>query len=213
MTNTNKPSIVTFENVSFSYSAEQPIFEGLSFSLAKGDFAVLLGENGSGKSTLIKLLLGRLTPTSGNISIYSQPVLEKKNWLDVGYVPQKIAISNTHPAKVKELIRDSHICSHLKIDALWDKQFKTLSGGQQQKVLVALALEHNPDLLILDEPTVGIDSQTRTEFYELLSHLAKDHDKTVILVTHDGKVVDPYVTKRLCIDKSNHFSHARCVHD
>lgn len=205
--------IISCKDLTFSYESKKPLLDGITFSLQKGDFALLLGDNGSGKTTLVKLLLKKLKPVSGHIRINGEDINKKKSWRDVGYVPQKMYITSHHPVTVGELITDSHICEHLKIDSLLAKQFHKLSGGQQQKVLVALALQTNPPLLILDEPTVGIDEKSRKEFYSMLAHLVKHHQITILLVTHDSDVASQYVTKKLCIDKNKHFHSARCIHD
>jgi zinc transport system ATP-binding protein len=193
------------------------LLHGLNFSIKAGSFVALLGANGTGKTTLIKLLLGKLVPQVGSISIHGQNPRFIRDWSKVGYVPQRAVFDRNHPATVKELVVEPKICEHLGIRDLFDKQFKQLSGGQQQKVLVALALRHNPDLLILDEPTVGMDERSCKQFYDVLDHLRIHHNKTIVLVTHDVTLIDSYATHILCIDGtskiSKRFSNARCVHD
>lgn len=179
-------SMIEVKKLRFGYTKEDILFENISFSISKGEFVALLGENGVGKSTLVKLLLLAIQPLSG--SVHTLVDTSK-----IGYVPQRMYIDKNHPAKVKELVKDSAICSHLSIEQFLEKQFKSLSGGQQQRVLVALALENNPSLIFLDEPTIGIDSKSKKEFYSLLSHLSKKHGKTILLITHDDHIVSEYV--------------------
>lgn len=205
--------MIEVKDVSFSYKPDIHVLSGVSFSIKKGEFVAMLGANGAGKSTLLKLLLHTLTPRLGTITINGIRSADRKNWEDIGYVPQKMQLDLHHPATVSELLLDTRMCSHLRLTKLMDKQFKSLSGGQQQRVLVALALQNDPSVLLLDEPTVGIDVETRKQFYSLLSHLAKKHDKTILLVTHDTEVVQKYADTLLCIDDQHHFSCARCVHD
>ena len=205
--------MITVKDVTFSYTPDQQLLSGISFSIKKGEFVALLGANGAGKSTLLKLLLNKLQPIKGHLHINKEDVSKKKDWSNVGYVPQKITIDQHHPATVAELLIDTSLCSHLSLENLLPKQYKNLSGGQQQRVLVALALQQNPDVLLLDEPTVGVDTESRKKFYDLLKHLAKGHGKTIVLVTHDNELVQQYVTKQYCIDNQHHFSNARCLHD
>ncbi len=205
--------MIEVSKLHFAYESQKPLWESLSFSIQKGEFVALIGENGSGKSTLLKLLLGKLKPLSGSIS-FSQKTGKQ---VTIGYVPQKVSIDATHPATVSELIIDRSFCSHLGVADLLSLQFNKLSGGQQQRVLVALALANDPQILLLDEPTVGVDLQTRKKFYELLSHLSQKHQKTIVLVTHDVELVEQYASRTLCIDKhfTSHHPHSqvRCVHE
>ena len=118
-----KKDLVVFEKVCFGYDQNNLFLDNISFTLQKGDFALLLGENGSGKSTLVKLLLHKLKPLKGSIFLQGEDVSLKKNWRTIGYVPQKVMITANHPVKVSELISDPHICKHLSIDSLQEKQF------------------------------------------------------------------------------------------
>jgi zinc transport system ATP-binding protein len=211
----NNPILIELHNVKFSYD-NRPLLSGISFAVHRGSFVALLGANGSGKTTLIQLLLGHIKPQSGSIALCGQDVQSIRDWSFVGYVPQRAAFDRNHPATVRELVREPRICSHLGIADLFERQFKSLSGGQQQKVLVALALRSQPKLLLLDEPTVGMDESSCQQFYEVLSHLHKQHGITVVLVTHDLKHIEKYATHMLCIDGlTREFSgtHVRCVHD
>lgn len=205
--------MIEIKHVTFSYSLGQTVLKNISFSIKKGEFCAILGANGTGKTTLLKLILGKLKPQKGDVTFNGKLTYTISNWTNVGYVPQKMTIDSFHPAKVRELISHSPLCSHLEIEHLYSKQFNTLSGGQKQKVLLALALENDPDVLLLDEPTEGIDEKTRKQFYELLKHICVSHNKTVVIVSHDNEIIEKYVDRMLCIDAEHHFTHARCVHD
>lgn len=184
------------KKVSFGYT-NQNILNEISFNVNKGDFIGLIGNNGSGKTTLLKLLLGQLKPTNGQII--------KKDNLKIGYVEQvTISSDRSFPASVQEIVllglykkigpfhfaNSSHkkiVSAALKTVGLegYEKmQINNLSGGQQQKVLIAKTLVENPDMLILDEPTTGIDKESEQEFFKLLQHLNKEHQKTILIVTH-----------------------------
>ena len=202
--------MIEAKHLFFSYSQERKLLSNISFTLQPGEFAALLGMNGSGKSTLLKILIGQLTPTKGTCTIDNKPLTLKNLSHLIGYVPQKITVDQHHPATVKELLTDTRLCNHLDVSHLMKKQFNSLSGGQQQRVLVALALQHDPKYLLLDEPTVGVDETTRKNFYKLLAHLAKKHDKAILLVTHDNDLIEDYATRILCMD-SHH--KGECIHD
>ena len=189
-------NIFNIKNVSFAYSDEL-ILDKISFVINEGDFIGLIGKNGSGKTTLLKLILGQLKPMQGKI--------EKQENLKIGYVEQvTINSDNTFPASVMEIVllglykkiglfkffKQSH--KKIALEALKEvglhgfekRQLNELSGGQQQKVLIAKTLVQNPDILILDEPTTGIDKESEQDFYKLLEHLNKQHNKTILIVTH-----------------------------
>ncbi len=189
--------LFSVENLNFSYGVEE-IFKNVSFTIYKGDYIGIIGKNGSGKTTLLKLLLKQLKPTSGSVKI-------KKN-VRIGYVEQiTMSSDNTFPANVLEIVllglwrnmpRFSFFNNTHKKTALLaleqvglkgfeKKQIAHLSGGQQQKVLIAKTLVENPDVLILDEPTTGIDAESQAEFFKLLQHLNQKHKKTILVVTHD----------------------------
>ncbi|MFT4343794.1 MAG: metal ABC transporter ATP-binding protein [Candidatus Woesearchaeota archaeon] len=205
--------MIKISHVFFSYVPGIKVLSGLTLSIKEGEFVALLGANGSGKTTLMKLILGKLKPTKGTITIAGEKTTEKKSWSNIGYVPQKLAIDHHHPATVEELVQNKHICSHLSIESLLPKQFRALSGGQQQRVLVALALQHDPQILLLDEPTAGMDQKSREGFYKLLKHLQEKHGKTIILITHDNDIVHTYAHKVYCIGHEHHFSEVPCAHD
>lgn len=185
------------ENLSFAYNSEF-ILDDISFDVNQGDFIGIIGKNGSGKTTLLKLLLGQLKPTKGKV--------ERKKNLRLGYVEQiTMSSDNTFPANVLEILllglinklprfgfaKTKHkkaallALKQVGLEGFEKKQLSTLSGGQQQKVLIAKTLLENPEILILDEPTTGIDKESQHEFFQLLKHLNEKHNKTIIIVTHD----------------------------
>lgn len=188
--------IFQIDNVSFSYGHDE-VFRSINLTINKGDFVGIIGKNGSGKTTLLKLLLNQLKPSTGQIKY--------KKGLKIGYVEQiTMSSDNTFPASVLEIVLlglhnslprfSFYNQSHKKIALLAleqvglkgfeKKQIANLSGGQQQKVLIAKTLVEDPEILILDEPTTGIDSQSQNEFFQLLKHLNQKHDKTILIVTH-----------------------------
>ncbi len=186
-------SLISVSSLSFSYG-ENKVLDNISFEIKEDDFIALIGPNGSGKTTLVKLLLGLLDSSKGEIKL---SIPKSK----IGYVPQRYTIDKNFPGTVQEILssKDGEIVKQIGIEVLLPKKFISLSGGQQQRVLIALALQKNPLLLILDEPTAGVDIQAQQEFYDLLKRLNKN-GITIILVTHEVGVLSSLVKKVLCIN-------------
>lgn len=183
--------MLEINNLYFSYNSKVPlVLENVNLSIDKGSYVSILGDNGSGKSTLIKLVLKLLKPTSGKISI-------KTN--NIGYVPQRMESFNAQfPITVSELLG-----CHMKILKIKDfsaidrslqmvnmLEYKNtliggLSGGQQQKIFIARALMGMPELLILDEPSTGIDIESQKEIYGIIKNLNMNQNITVVSVEHN----------------------------
>ena len=206
---------IEIKNLKFGYN-ENLILKGVNLDLDQGDFAVISGENGSGKSTLIKLILGELKKDHGSIKLFGIEMEDFKNFDKIGYVPQvneaiKIAfpvsareyvglnlykefsIINTITKKSKSKIENTF--STLKIKDLIDRPVNTLSGGQAQRVMIARAMVNNPDILILDEPTVGIDQKSKEDFLDLIVHLNTHHGISILMITHEMEILGDYVDK------------------
>ncbi|MBP2014721.1 metal ABC transporter ATP-binding protein [Anaerococcus degeneri] len=206
---------IEIKNLKFGYN-ENLILKGVNLDLDQGDFAVISGENGSGKSTLIKLILGELKKDHGSIILFGIDMEDFKNFDKIGYVPQvneaikvafpvsareyvglnlykEFSIFNTITKKSKSKIENTF--STLKIKDLIDRPVNTLSGGQAQRVMIARAMVNNPDILILDEPTVGIDQKSKEDFLDLLVHLNTHHGISILMITHEMDILGDYVDK------------------
>ncbi|WP_311531539.1 metal ABC transporter ATP-binding protein [uncultured Anaerococcus sp.] len=207
--------LIEIENLKFGYN-ENLILKDVNLSLEKGDFAVISGENGSGKSTLIKLILGGLKKDEGSIRLFGIDIEDFKNYDKLGYVPQvNDSIKIAFPVTCREyvslnLYKDFNIFKKIKkpnkedveniftslnIKNLIDRPFNKLSGGQAQRVMIARALVANPDLLVLDEPTVGIDQKSKDDFLKLLVHLNTNHGISILMITHEMEILGDYVDK------------------
>ncbi|PNZ81071.1 zinc ABC transporter ATP-binding protein [Staphylococcus microti] len=207
------------------YFENKKVLENINIRINKGEFLAIVGPNGAGKSTLLKLILGLLPIQKGEIFVdgiaYHKSLTSDK----ISYVSQKAsAVTAGFPATVNEVIlsgltrqkrlfrwfnkqdqqKVDQVLERLNISHLKNKNIAELSGGQQQRVLIARALVSNPTVLILDEPTNGIDAKHVGEFYNTLDSLKKE-GVTIILVTHDIGVVADTATEVACINKHLHF--------
>lgn len=206
---------IEIKDLKFGYN-ENLILKNVNLSLDEGDFAVIAGENGSGKSTLIKLILGELKKDGGSIKLFGIDMEDFKNFDKVGYVPQlneaikvafpvsareyvglnlykEFSIFNTITKKSKSKVENTF--ATLNIENLIDRPFNKLSGGQAQRVMIARAMVNNPDILILDEPTVGIDQKSKEDFLDLLVHLNTHHNISILMITHEMDILGDYVDK------------------
>ncbi len=202
--------IIEIKHLNFAYQREK-VLTDISLTVRSGDFLGLIGQNGSGKSTLLKLLLGLLKPKSGEVLLFGQRVESFKDWSQIGYVAQKSNFSsNGFPVTVYEVLRMTGVATEeiervLALSSLQSKKDRLLtelSGGQQQRVFIARALLNRPKLLILDEPTVGVDGNSQIKFYELLRKLNQEEQLTIILVSHEIDIIAREVSKVACINQS-----------
>lgn len=199
-----KKEILKVENLYFDYPDAQ-VLRNVSFTLHKGDFLGIIGANGAGKSTLIKIILGILPMGKGSIELFGTDIAKFKDNYKIGYVSQKAASFNdSFPATVKEVVMANlysrkglfkrynkedykKLKAVLKTVGMEDYEHKligTLSGGQQQRVFIARALISEPELLLMDEPTVGVDIKQ----YEKIMEIIKDLNKggmTIVMTNHD----------------------------
>ena len=218
-------TLIEMKNVSFQYEYTQ-VLKNISFKVNEGDFLALLGPNGSGKSTLLKLILGLMKPISGQIFLFEQ-LSESFNKRElIGYVSQKSnAFNSGFPATVNEVVKsgltkktglfkrmpkdaNEKVVKALKSVGMEKFRFRNigeLSGGQQQRVFIARALISDPKVLILDEPTVGIDHENVQSFYDMLATLNEEQKKTIILVTHDVDTVSNRISHVACLNQTIHF--------
>ena len=190
-----------------------------------GDYVGIIGPNGSGQSTFLKLLLGLIVPQQGSVSLFGKPLAEFRDWSKIGYVPQVgFQGEQNFPATVAEVIaagsltkafflrtearkalreRIDLVADIVGIRSLLGRRIGELSGGEGQRVFIAQALISDPALLILDEPTAGVDHAAEESFYTILQDLNIKHGKTILLVSHDLEALAHNAKSALCINK--HF--------
>jgi len=203
------PSVISVKNVIFGYGSEN-VLDGVTIEITKGDFVGLVGHNGTGKSTLLKIILGVLHPQKGTVKLFDIPIKQFKDWQKIGYIPQKAGLAVSHvPITVEEVVKmevpDDRVVDEAlaSVDMLIFKKklLRELSGGQQQRVFIARALVKKPELLILDEPTVGVDVKTQEKFYELMQKLNHDFHLTLLLVSHDLHTISHQVRCVMQLDR------------
>src|SRR3989338_2711452 len=207
--------ILTFKNVSFAYDREATLFD-VSFTMHRGDYLVVTGENGSGKSTIAKLAIGLLAPDTGSIMFDTKRI---------GYVAQHAAhIDQLFPATVRDIVSMgvrpfdklragqeeeliANALEHVSLENHATDHIAELSGGERQRVMIAPALASNPEILILDEPTVGVAHAVRDDFYALLHELNTKHCVTILLVTHDNSRAHKDATHVVCVENGGVHYH------
>lgn len=208
---------IEVKDLVFSYGKDE-ILNKVSFDLNKGDFLTIQGENGSGKSTLIKLILKDLKKKSGQIKLFGVDIEDFDDYTKIGYVPQvndanklafpvtgeefvvlnlykKFNIFNRPNKKCYKKVHD--IFEILNIEDLLNIPFNQLSGGQAQKVMIARAMVNDPEILLLDEPTVGVDERSKRDFLKLLAHLNDKHKISILMISHEMDVVREFSKREI----------------
>jgi zinc transport system ATP-binding protein len=202
--------VLEAEDLSFSYGHE-PVLDGVSLTVAPGEFVALVGPNGSGKSTLLRCLLGLLKPSAGAVRLFGAAPADLRQRWRLGYVPQRAALAREMPATVEEVVgagrlarsgwrrrfdaadrtEIEHAMSSVALLEHRRRRVSELSGGQQQRAFIAKALAGQPELLVLDEPVAGVDAESQHRFRDSLTHLVAEHSAAVLLVSHElGAVAD-----------------------
>ena len=195
---------IEFDQVTFGYG-RFPVLREVSLRIQPGEFYAIVGANGSGKTTLMKLALGLLRTSYGTIRLFGVEVEKFRDWHQVGYVPQRAAARPPLPISVDEVIRTGlaghmglfrrpdagqrrrieHVVDVMGLSDIRSAPISRLSGGQQQRALIARALVTSPRLLVLDEPTTGVDSTARSALRESLEHLVRVEGVAVAYISHD----------------------------
>lgn len=207
--------IIQIQNLDVKYERVHALND-VSFKINEGEFLGIIGPNGGGKTTLVKTILGLVKPTKGNITIADNSV--------VGYVPQFTTFDRNFPITVGEVILTGHLPKKIKpfhrrtdhevghakqvmnelgIEELFDRQIGQLSGGQMQKVLIARALMNHPNILILDEPTAGVDAESRVNIYSMLKDL--NERITILIISHNTDQLIKYLDRVIYVNQKIHI--------
>lgn len=198
---TDMPTLTTLNKISVAFGNRR-VLSDISLTLQPGKILTLLGPNGAGKSTLVRVVLGLVPPTSGTLT--------REPGLRIGYVPQKLHLDATMPLTVSRFMRlkpgvkRGDILPALKrVQAanLLDQPMQKLSGGENQRVLLARALMNNPQLLVLDEPTQGVDVNGQLALYNLIDNLRCELGCAVLMVSHDLHLVMAKTDEVLCLNQ------------
>lgn len=217
--------LLDIRDVSFAYRRDRPALENISLSVGRGSTVALIGPNGGGKTTLLKLILGQLEPTGGSITIDGQPPRRATRSGLVGYLPQTPQIATNVPIDSRQLVelglagRAGLLQGIAAADRAWIDELlgrvgmaesahtpiSELSGGQLQRILIARALASRPKLLLLDEPTIGIDRRGQQAFIELLTNLRSTLGLTILIVSHDLRAVTSISDRIACVSGKVHF--------
>ncbi|MGZ3787992.1 MAG: metal ABC transporter ATP-binding protein [Bacteriovorax sp.] len=218
------PSILRAEKISYSYNGETPALKDISFSLYEGESLGVLGPNGGGKSTLMKIIVGLLRPNSGELFFDEKKATEFRPYPfeKFSYVPQNSELNSILPVKVNEYMNLTKAIykniTQKEIDELLDlvgilhkkdSLISKLSGGERQRVLLARALINKPRLLLLDEPTKGLDSNGQDQLLSIIEKV-KSRDKTaVMIVDHNINQIIRNCHKILCLNRTYHWHDHR----
>ncbi|WP_433114776.1 metal ABC transporter ATP-binding protein [Micromonospora sp. CA-246542] len=209
--------VIAVEHGAVGYDGRN-VLRDVSFTVTAGEVVAVLGANGSGKSTLIRTILGLVPLSSGSITLFDRPLRQFRQWQRIGYVPQRLGAGSGVPATVREVVASGRLARRgilrppgaadraavdaaLRAVGLDDRAtdpVSTLSGGQQQRTLIARALAGKPELLILDEPTAGVDAASQEAFAGALRDFVSDGG-TVLLVAHELGPLRPVISRAVVV--------------
>ena len=219
---------VELADVSFGYRPGQRVLEGVNLKLGEGEFVAVAGPNGGGKTTLVRILLGLERPSEGRALLYGEPAHRFSRRRTLGYLAQRSALGGEAPATVREVVSAGRLAAggligplrrrdrELAADAIArvgledhaDSPVRTLSGGMQQRAFIAKALAGEPSLLVLDEPTTGVDVESQESVAALLDGLHSDLGVTIVYVSHEFGAVESFVQRVVLVRRSIVFDGA-----
>ena len=220
--------IIDVSNLNFGYTSEL-VLKDVNLCVDEGQFICITGENGSGKSTLLKVLLGELKHFEGSIKLFGNPINSIKDFKDIGYVPQNSVMNKVaFPTTCREMVainlyrsfgpvkfpgkkhfeRADKALVDMGLEKYVRTPFNELSGGLQQRVMITRALINDPRLLILDEPTAGVDNESKVRFLDLLETVTQERNITAVLVSHELELVSRHIN----FDATYRINSGRIAH-
>jgi zinc transport system ATP-binding protein len=209
------PLAADLREVTFAYGPGPAVLRDLDLRVERGEFVAIAGPNGGGKTTLLRLVLGLERPSAGEVRLFGEPAHRFRRREALGYLAQRSQLGIEAPATVREVVTagrlpragllgrlSRHDRDHVEeaiarvgLAALADRPLVRLSGGQQQRAFIAKALAGEPELLVLDEPTAGVDVEAQEALAELLDHLYRDLRVTILYVSHEFGAVERFVER------------------
>ena len=213
---------VELDGVSFGYRPGQRVLEGVDLKLGEGEFVAVAGPNGGGKTTLVRILLGLERPSEGKALLFGEPAHRFSRRRTLGYLAQRSVLGGDAPATVREVVsagrlaaggligplrrRDRELAAEaiarVGLEEHADSPVRTLSGGMQQRAFIAKALAGEPSLLVLDEPTTGVDVESQESLAALLDGLHSDLGVTIVYVSHEFGAVESFVQRLVLVRRS-----------
>ncbi len=213
------PLAVDLRGVAYAYEGGQTVLRGVDLAVREGEFVAVAGPNGGGKTTLVRVVLGLARPTAGTASLFGEPAHRFSRRATLGYLAQRARTGTDAPVTVRELVASGRLAAggllgplrrreraivaraiaDVGLAELADAPLATLSGGQEQRAFIAKALAGEPSLLVLDEPTTGVDADAQEAFAGLLASLQRDRRVTVLYVSHEFGAVESVVDRLVLV--------------
>jgi zinc transport system ATP-binding protein len=209
---------ISFQHVDFAYLRGQPVLRDVDLEIAEGEFVAIAGPNGGGKTTLLRLALGLERPARGRVLLFGEPAHRVSDRTRIGYLAQRTHVGVAAPATVSEVVeagraalrpygrlrredRDAaaEAIARVGLTALARRPLTRLSGGQQQRAFIAKALAAGPALLVLDEPTTGVDVAAQEALAELLERLHRELGVTILYVSHEFGAIEDVVDRLVLV--------------
>jgi zinc transport system ATP-binding protein len=213
------PLTIDLEDVGFAYPGGPPVLRDVDLAIEQGEFVAIAGPNGGGKTTLLRIALGLSRPQTGRAELFGEPAVHATGRARIGYLAQRAQLGIESPVTVREVVSAGRVprvgvagrfgrddrarveaaIERVGLDGLAGRPLASLSGGQQQRALIAKALAGEPELLVLDEPTAGVDVDAQEALAALLDELHRELGATVLLVSHEFGAVERYVERLVLV--------------
>jgi zinc transport system ATP-binding protein len=213
---------VELKDVSFAYGPGRSVLENVHLALGQGEFVAVAGPNGGGKTTLVRIILGLERPSGGKALLWGEPAHRVSGRQALGYLAQRSEVGGDAPATVREVVSAGRLASgrlvgrlrredrahvdeaivRVGLEPFADRPLRTLSGGMQQRAFIAKALAAQPSLLVLDEPTTGVDAESQESIAALLAGLHGELGVTIVYVSHEFGAVEQHVERLVLVRRT-----------
>jgi zinc transport system ATP-binding protein len=210
---------VELKGVSFAYTPGPPVLADVDLRVSPGELVAVAGPNGGGKTTLVRLVLGLLKPARGEVLLFGERAERFSRRSALGYLPQRAQLGTDAPVTVEEVVASGRLgrgrligplkrhdrelveeaIDRVGLTSVANRTLATLSGGQQQRAFIAKALAGEPSLLVMDEPTAGVDAESQEALAGLLDRLHRELKVTVLYVSHEFGAVERYVDRLVLV--------------